>query len=276
MKKIFFQSSLPRAGSTLLQNVVGQNPNFYVTPTSGVLELLYASRSNFTISPEFKAQDNETMELAFKSYCKNGLEGFFNGVTDKPYIMDKSRGWGIHYNFLNSFYQNPKIVCIVRDLRGVYSSMEKNFRKNQHLNSGIVNHAQMKGTTTEKRVDIWANSQPVGLSIERIYQIIVEGIDKKIHFIRFEDFCLNPKKEMDAIYDYLEIPHYEHDFLNVKQITQEDDSVYGIYGDHKIKKEIKPLKEDYIDILGPDLSQQIIDKYAWYYDYFGYGRDMFH
>ena len=42
-KKIFFQSSLPRAGSTLLQNVMGQNPDFYVTPTSGVLELLYAS-----------------------------------------------------------------------------------------------------------------------------------------------------------------------------------------------------------------------------------------
>ena len=40
-KKIFFQSSLPRAGSTLLQNIIGQNPEFYVTPTSGVLELAY-------------------------------------------------------------------------------------------------------------------------------------------------------------------------------------------------------------------------------------------
>ena len=42
MEKIFFQSSLPRAGSTLLQNILGQNPNFYVTPTSGVLELLFS------------------------------------------------------------------------------------------------------------------------------------------------------------------------------------------------------------------------------------------
>ena len=39
MEQIFFQSSLPRAGSTLLQNILGQNPEFYVTPTSGVLEL---------------------------------------------------------------------------------------------------------------------------------------------------------------------------------------------------------------------------------------------
>lgn len=270
MKKIFFQSSLPRAGSTLLQNVVGQNPDFYVTPTSGVLELLYASRNNFTSSPEFKAQDTKIMEEGFKSYCKNGLEGFFNGITDKPYVMDKSRGWGIHYNFLNSFHPNPKIICMVRDLRGVYTSMEKNFRKNQHLDSGIVNHSQMKGTTTEKRVDIWSSSQPVGLSIERIYQIIREGIDKKILFIKFEDFCQNPEQEMYKIYNYLELPLYKHDFNNVEQLTQEDDSVYGIYGDHKIKKEIKPLREDWLEILGPNLSLGIKDKYSWYYDYFNY------
>jgi len=268
--KIFFQSSLPRAGSTLLQNVLGQNPNFYVTPTSGLLELLYGSRKNFTISPEFKAQDNKLMEEAFKSYCKNGLEGFFKGITNKPYIIDKSRGWGIHYNFLNSFYPNPKIICMVRDLRGVYSSMEKNFRKNQHLDSNIVNHNKMEGTSTEKRVDIWSNTQPVGLSIERIYQIIREGIDKKIHFVRFEDFCLKPKEEMLKIYNFLEIQNYEHNFKNVQQLTKEDDSVYGIYGDHKIKKEIKPLEKDYENVLGPHLCNQIVTKYKWYYEYFNY------
>ena len=49
MEKIFFQSSLPRAGSTLLQNIIGQNPEFYVTPTSGALDLLYSARTNYTI-----------------------------------------------------------------------------------------------------------------------------------------------------------------------------------------------------------------------------------
>ena len=62
MEKLFFQSSLPRAGSTLLQNIMGQNPDFYVTPTSGVLELVYAARSNYSDSPEFKAQDADTMK----------------------------------------------------------------------------------------------------------------------------------------------------------------------------------------------------------------------
>ena len=68
MKNLYFQSSLPRAGSTLLQNIMGQNPDFYVTPTSGVLELVYAARSNYSDSPEFKAQDTELMKKGFLSF----------------------------------------------------------------------------------------------------------------------------------------------------------------------------------------------------------------
>ena len=271
VKKIFFQSSLPRSGSSLLQNVMLQNPEFYATPTSGVLELLFASRGNFTNSPEFKAQDQELMKNGFKSFCKNGMEGFFNGITDKPYVLDKSRGWGIHYDFLNFFYEEPKIVCMVRDLRSIFSSMEKNFRKNQHLDSGIVNHSQMKGTTTEKRVDIWTNSQPVGMAIERVYQIIKENNHKNILFVRFEDFCENPASEMKRIYAHFGLPYYEgHNFDNVEQITQEDDSVYGIYGDHTIKQKIEPQNKDYKQVLGNYTCDFIKNKYKWFYDEFRY------
>ena len=168
MEKIFFQSSLPRAGSTLLQNILGQNPDFYVTPTSGVLELLYAARSNYSNDVAFKAQNPELMKKGWLNFCNQGLMGFYNGVTTKKYVMDKSRGWGIHYDFLNSFYPNPKIVCMVRDLRSIYASMEKNFRKNPEKDSGIVNWAELKGTTTAKRVDFWVLNPPVGIALERL------------------------------------------------------------------------------------------------------------
>jgi sulfotransferase len=148
--------------------------------------------------------------------------------------------------------------------------MEKNFRKSQHMDSGVVNHAQMQGTTTEKRIDIWSQSQPVGLAVERLYQIFKEGINNKMLFVKFEDFTSNPKKEMERIYKYLELPYFEHDFDNVTQITQEDDSVYGIYGDHTIKKEIKPLKDDYKEVLGPGICNGIKEKYKWYYEFFNY------
>ena len=211
MKQIFFQSSLPRSGSTLLQNILGQNTDFYVTPTSGLLELVYAARNNYSTSPEFKAQDAELMKKGFLSFCRSGMDGFFDAITDKPYVMDKSRGWGIHYGFLNNIYPNPKVVCMIRDPRDIITSMEKNFRKNQHMDSGVVNHAEMKGTTTEKRIDIWVNSQPVGLAMERLQQMIKEGIDRNVLFIKFEDLCIYPEVEMRRLYSYLGVEHYKHD-----------------------------------------------------------------
>jgi len=270
MEKILFQSSLPRAGSTLLQNILGQNPDFYVTPTSGVLELLFAARSNYTNDNAFLAQDSELMKKGWLNFCRQGVEGFFNGITDKKYVVDKSRGWGIHYNFLNSFYPDPKIVCMVRDLRSVYASMEKNFRKNQDKDSGIVNWAEMKGTTTAKRVDHWAQTPPIGIAVERLKQMIDEGINKNILFIRFEDLTTNPQRELNKVYDFFGVDRYQHDFQNVEQITQEDDTVHGIFGDHTIRKEVKPIPEQYNEYLSQELSQNIVNTYPWFYEYFNY------
>ena len=270
MKKLYFQSSLPRAGSTLLQNIMGQNPKFYVTPTSGVLELLYGARLNYTNSPEFSAQDADIMRKGFLNFCVQGVTGFFDAITDKPYILDKSRGWGYHYDFLNTFYPNPKILCMVRDPRDIICSMEKNFRKSPEKDSNMINHKTGEGVTTEKRIDIWSNNPPVGMAMERLYQIIKEGNDKHIHFIKFETFCKSPKKEMEKIYNYLELPHFEHDFNNIEQITDEDDKVYGIFGDHTIKNKLEYAPSNAKEILGKGACDWIKDNYKWFYDYFKY------
>ena len=88
VEKIFYQSSLPRAGSTMLQNIMAQNPDIYATPTSGVLELIFAARSNYTNSPEFKAQDAELMKDGFLNFCKEGMYGFYksNSSLTKSYL----------------------------------------------------------------------------------------------------------------------------------------------------------------------------------------------
>ena len=267
--KIAFQSSLPRSGSTLLCNIVGQNPNFHVTPTSGLLDLLYVSRTQFTRGLEFKAQDKEDMDNAFAGYCRGGLEGFASALTDKPWFFDKSRGWGIHYQFLNGFYPNPKIVSMIRDPLDVLCSMERNFRELKFQDSGIVEHITMINTTVAKRVEHWITTPPVGLAMERLQEVINMGIDDKILFIRYEDLCTSPRFELERFYSYLDLPYYEgHDYDNVKQITIEDDRVHGIYSDHKIKKQVKPQPSHAQDIFGSELCDYIRNRYGWYYRHF--------
>lgn len=269
-EKIFFQSSLPRAGSTLLQNILGQNPDFYTTPTSGLLELLYRSRNAYSESPEFKAQDGETMQKAFMGYCRAGVEGYFKNITDKKYVVDKSRGWGINYDFVEMFYPNPKMVCMIRDPKDIFTSMEKNYRKNPHINSGVVDNLALTGTTVEKRVDHWVASPLIGLSFDRIKDMISQNIHKKILFIKYEDLTKNPQRELDRVYDYFEVPRFTHDFNNIEQVTHEDDKVHGIYGDHVIRNEVKPLKSTAKEVLGTHVCDWLKGNYRWFYDEFKY------
>jgi sulfotransferase len=270
IEKIFFNSSLPRSGSTLLQNIMGQNPDFYVTPTSGALELVFGARANYTNSPEFKAQDAESMKLAFRSFCRDGILGFYNSLTDKKYVIDKSRGWGYYRDFLDFFYPDPKIICMIRDPRSILSSMEKNYRKNPDKANMLTSDSEMRNITTEQRIDSWVNSQPVGLAFQRLHEIIRQNKDKNMLFIKFEDLTLNPTKEIIKVYNYLEIDIYDHDFNNIEQITKEDDEVYGVFGDHKIKSVVQPIKPDYNEILGTNASKWIKNNYSWFYEYFKY------
>ena len=257
MENIFYQSSLPRAGSTLLQNILAQNPDVYATPTSGVLELVFAARGNYTDSPEFQAQDSEVMKAAFQAFCKEGMIAYYNAITDKKYVVDKSRGWGIHYDFLNFLHPEPKIICMVRDLRDIFASMENNYRKNPDKANAILN---------------WAQSQPVGMAIERLQELYRLGIDKHMLFVRFEDLCLYPDTEMTRIYQYLGIPYYQHDWDNIEQVTKEDDEVYGSFGDHTIRTRLEPVPSKAKALLGKDVTNWIWDNYQWFFQQFRYTK----
>ena len=62
-KKIFYNASLPRAGSTLLQNVMMQNPEIYSTPTSGIIELFLNARTIYTKGDAFKAKNASFLNI---------------------------------------------------------------------------------------------------------------------------------------------------------------------------------------------------------------------
>lgn len=273
MEQIFYQSSLPRSGSTLLQNILAQNPDIYATPTSGMLELIFAARGNYTDSPEFQAQDADVMRTGFQAFCKEGMNAYYNAITDKKYVIDKSRGWGIHYDFLQFVRgEQPKIICMVRDLRDVFASMENNYRKNPDKADAILNWAAMQGTTVPKRIDIWAQSAPVGMAIERLSELYRLGVDKHMLFVRFEDLCLYPESTMLKIYKYLDIPAFEHDFDNIEQLTKEDDEVYGSFGDHVIRKKLEPVPSRAKALLGKDVTDWIWNNYQWFFDKFRYTK----
>ena len=269
-QKIFFNSTLPRSGSTLLQNLMGQNPDFYVTPTSGLIDLMLGARIGYNQNYESKAGDTEMWREGFYAFCSHGIDGYVASQTSKPYYLDKNRVWGFYYNLLTHIIEKPKVLYMVRDLPSIFASMEKKFRMNPDKEDGTMDNVKMKGTTTHKRVELWAQSHPLGYSLEKLYQTLLDGTAANFLFIRYEDLCSNPDNVMKSIYQYLELNEFKHNFQHINQITTENDAVHGIYGDHVIRNSLKMLPNDSKEILGIHTVDLIKNNYKWYYDFFGY------
>ena len=264
-QKIAFNTSLPRSGSTLLQNILSQNPRFYCSPTSGLFDLLYNARAFYSESPLFLAQDEATMRRAILGYVGGGMRGYCAAVTDRPVCVDKSRGWLHNYEWVEMFHPNPKMLVCVRDLRAILSSLEKLWRKNRHLRDPEDNPSRSNMTTIRNRVAHWMTNLPVGPPLLRLLDAMERGVDKKVHIVRFEDLTSRPEATMKRVYEFLEEPIFAHDFENVAQATQEDDRQHGVYGDHTIRAKVQPVPLDYREMLGEPVCAHIKQNYGVFY-----------
>jgi sulfotransferase len=269
---IFYQSSLPRAGSTLLQNIIGQNPQFHVTPTSGMIDLMLGARIGYNENHESKAGDKDMWRKGFYAFCRDGLNGYVSNLTDKPYILDKNRNWAASYPLLVNIFPNPKIIFMVRDLRAVYASMEKKFRANPDIEDGTIDNIALTGLTTQARVEKWSQTHPIGHAIPKLYQSVLDKTAEKFLFIKYEDLCTDPDPQFRSIYHYFDLPYFQHTYNHIPQITVEDDNIHGIYGDHTIRNTLSMLPDDSREILGDYTYEWIYENFRWYFDIFGYRK----
>ena len=260
-KKIHFVSGLPRAGSTLLMNLLAQNPLVHSTATSGLHEIGYIARQ-FHQTEEFKTIPNpKDGETLFYDYVKGGCENAFNRLTDRPIVADKCRSWVGHLDMLFAIWPNAKVVVPVRDMRGILSSLEKKWRAHPFPMTGIEKQNPQNWTTVEKRAQAWLQIPPLGIAVERLSDAVRRFKDK-LHFVRFDSLTSSPKEEMAAIWNYLGLESPAHDFDNVVQYTKEHELGWP-YGDHEIRAKVESVPADWHDVLGKDFSNSINQSFQW-------------
>lgn len=260
-QKIVFMAGLPRSGSTLLMNILAQNPRIDPSGTSGLFEIIQGMRNQYTQSRNVAAQDEGEMDGRFKSACKQAIKGWCS--SSKPVAIDKSRAWLQQYEFLTTIGIKPYIIVTIRDLRSVLASMEKLYRKNSLRIDPVEGM-----TTTEHRVKAWASGAPVGEACNQVQDIITRGLHENVIFVNYENLTSAPNEVMEKIYSYIEESEFVHDFKNVIQVTREDDRLHGIPNLHNIRNTVKALEDDSEDVIGQDLCAGIIQGAPWFYKAF--------
>lgn len=267
--KIIFVGGLPRAGSTLLMNILGQNPHVYVTPTSDVVEMWNGMRMWYTSSLATNAQDEDEMVARFRSALRGALFGWAKGYGDKFTYVDKARAWIQHFELLTEVLgHKPKIIVPIRDLRGVLMSMERLFRENTLRIDPAMQANQLQALTTTGRIKMWSAATPVGIAVDRIKDTLLRKIDQHLYIMRYEDLTEDPETELERIYEYLEFNPYKHKFDQIEQLTQEDDRVHGIPNLHSVQGAVRPAREDWDDLLGEEISNAIVGGARWFYEKF--------
>jgi|SaaInlStandDraft_1057018.scaffolds.fasta_scaffold14370_2 sulfotransferase len=239
MQNIIPVSGLPRAGSTLFQQIIGQNPKFYPTPTSGFINFFMSSKRQWKQNNEFSSEGMEKVYPRINNSFRGMFEGYFSEeLSEGKIIFEKSRGWVAYIEYLKEIFQDPdfKVICMVRDIRAIVASFEKLYR-----NRGIEypEHSDedfLEAQTVEGRANILLKKGGViGMPITRL-QDALRRHPNNIVIVPYQKLLSDPKTTMLTLHDILGMQRYEYDFNNIKQVTNEHDVYHGYKGLHDIRE----------------------------------------
>jgi hypothetical protein len=131
-KRIIYITGLPRAGSTLLCQLLGQHPAVYSTGHSSPLcHALERLRYQLSDDPFLLAQLDVDLELTHRRLL-NAYRGFIEGwfaETELRWVVDKNRGWLNLIETVQLLDPDFKMLVCVRELSQIYGSIEAQHQK---------------------------------------------------------------------------------------------------------------------------------------------------
>lgn len=272
MARLIPMCGLPRTGSTLLVNLLNQNPDVTISPDSQLSPLIQNIQGymNDTIN-ESQFKSDQTYEM-YKAFYRGGIEGWINAVADTKYFVDKCRSWGFEFDLLFNLFPDIKVIYTIRDLRGIFLSLDKISQKTilptkeefYNCDNFDFCNEDLLVRRCEHFFEVQMMRRPL-LALKELLDLQRNYVNN-IKIVKYENVINNTHETLNDIYDFLEIPRYYHDLNNIKQGYYHD-CIFLPYGHHKIKSKMSPKIDNYSE-LREDIQDKIKDRYYWYYDEF--------
>jgi sulfotransferase len=258
-KTYFFESGLPRSGSTLLSAILNQNPDLHCGAISPVLEIMYYTEQYFEGSEQALAYPKPEQHHKIISSV---IDNFYSDRNEQ-YVIDKSRAWPNNIDRIQQYItKTPKILCPVRDVLEILASFIQMIHRNQNQVSFVDKALNGYGyeLTDDNRCDYLMC--PEGIVDQSLYAFgegFGKGCERYMHMIEYNDLVNKPEETMHKIYQFLEIPEYKHNFNNLSnKYREKDDEVYGLSDMHEVRKQVKRTSRRPEEVL----SDYVLNKYS--------------
>jgi sulfotransferase len=225
MKNFIALSGLPRSGSTLLSAILAQNPDIHAEGNSAVCQLMWDLQES--------CKHNAGQQLAAtgrltttKDLVSSIPKTYYKDVTAST-VIDKCRSWTLPANMemLNNYFEHkPKVIVLERPLIEIVKSFVALRQTNQ-----------WEGDPEAGLLDDW--SEPIVRSLNGI-KLAKANNKGEFLFVQYDDLLNTTKSTIDRIYEFCEIESFEHDFNNIVNKHPEDDTIYGMLGQHDVRPTI--------------------------------------
>jgi sulfotransferase len=224
------------------------------SPLAGMLDAMLCEMSDRNELSIFISDEQRRRVL------RGMFESYYGAEYAADVVFDTSRTWLSKLPVLSEIFPGFKVIACVRELPWIVDSLERALTRNALRPSFMLNF-QTSGTIYN-RVDAMANGDGVlGYAYNVLKEAFFGGYARHLMVLQYETLVHDPARAMAAIYDFVGMPRFEHDFDNVEIDLSAYDERAGMPGLHAVgRKVVAPVRTT---ILPPDVFQRFEKDAFW-------------
>jgi hypothetical protein len=268
MKQFFFLAGMRRSGATVLSSILNQNPDIWVSPASPLFRMMVTQSQSHN---ELENIDYNR-SAAIDDTIATIPHAFYQDKSAK-HIIDKNLNWtsstGVEV-IAKYITKNIKIICPVRNVLDVLVSFDTIINahpdsKNNQMDEQVLAQSFPDKPLADLRADfLMRHDKDVALSLKFMKHALIPEYRHLFHFVDYDDLITNPEKEINKIYEYLEIEKYNHEYQNIEDVSGiSENSLTGIKNLHKVRPKLEKKSRKPEDVFLPETIQRYSGLEFW-------------
>jgi len=268
MKEFFFLAGMQRSGATIISQILNQNPDIWVSPASPLFRMMVTQSQSHN---ELENIDYNR-SAAIDDVIATIPHAFYQDKSAK-YIIDKNLNWlspqGVEI-ITKYITKNVKFICPVRNILDVLVSFDTIINAHSDSKNNIIDEQVLATTFADKPLAdrraefLMRHDKDVALSLKFMKHALIPEYRHLFHFVEYDNFVTNPKKEIEKIYAFLEIENYTHEFENVKDVSNiSEDSLTRIKHLHTIRPTVQKISRRPEDVFLPETIRRYSGLEFW-------------